>query len=184
MLFTHQASLAFSASSLQYQTPKTHKADGSSAEDASVGFRAERVTLSLGSFLAEDVQGDFVDSSFLMDDLASVDRAIGGCYVVPGKELLTLSVGVLVSDLEFTITNVAVLRLFIHRVPTPCSGMELLWCSNVQLANARATGDSSSGTLSVLRSWRCCWCSTFRHELVNSSFRACGGCRMFPPPPS
>jgi len=107
---------------------------------------------------------------------------------------LTLSVGVLGGDLESTSTRVAVLRLFVDRVPSPCSSMELLWflsdgvCrnfgSNVRHTNARATRDPSSGTLSVFWSWRSCWCSVFWHELVNSSFSACGGCRMYHPPPS
>ena len=70
VLSSHQASLAFSPSALQYPTHKT-LVGGSFAKYASVGSRVECVPLSLGSFLAEDVQGDFVDSFFLHDDLAS-----------------------------------------------------------------------------------------------------------------
>jgi hypothetical protein len=70
-LSSYQASFALSASDLQYPTPKTQKADGFSAEDASVGSRAEHVNPSLDSFLAEDVQGNFVDPSFFLDDPVS-----------------------------------------------------------------------------------------------------------------
>jgi len=215
-LSSHQASFALSASDPQYPTPKTHKADGSFAEDASVGYRVERVNPSLDSFLAEDVQGDFVDLSFFLDDPASglslsgmelisasinwvaspssVRFQLSLIRVISFVRPLTLSMGVLVDDLESTSPRVAVLWLLIDRVPTPCSGMELLWflsdgvcrifCSNVRHATARATTGPSSGTLFVFWSWRSCWCSVFWHELVNSSFRACGGCRMYPLPPS
>ncbi|KAL9400743.1 hypothetical protein Peur_004592 [Populus x canadensis] len=70
VLSAHQASLAFSPSALQYPTHKT-LASGYFTEDASIGYRVERVPPSLGSFLTEDVQGDFVDSSFLQDNLVS-----------------------------------------------------------------------------------------------------------------
>jgi hypothetical protein len=147
-LSSHQASFALSASDPQYPTPKTHKADGSFAEDASIGYRAERVNPSLDSFLAEDVQGDFVDLSFFLDDPASglslsgmelisasinwvaspssVRFQLSLIRVISFVRPLTLSVGVLVDDLESTSPRVAVLWLLIDRVPTPCSGMELL----------------------------------------------------------
>ena len=147
-LSSHQASFALSASDPQYPTPKTHKADGSFAEDASIGYRAERVNPSLDSFLAEDVQGDFVDLSFFLDDPAS-GLSLSGMELISASinwvaspssvrfqlslirviyfvRPLTLSVGVLVDDLESTSPRVAVLWLLIDRVPTPCSGMELL----------------------------------------------------------
>jgi len=147
-LSSHQASFALSASDPQYPTPKTHKADGSFAEDASIGYRVERVNPSLDSFLAEDVQGDFVDLSFFLDDPAS-GLSLSGMELISASinwvaspssvrfqlslirviyfvRPLTLSVGVLVDDLESTSPRVAVLWLLIDRVPTPCSGMELL----------------------------------------------------------
>lgn len=104
------------------------------------------------------------------------DRSVVALY--EGDELPTLSVGVLVGDMETclptsTANRIKVLRLFVDKVPTLCSGMEMLrfltdgvcrfFGSTIQHANARDTGDSPSSTLSelVLRSWRCCWCFAF-----------------------
>jgi hypothetical protein len=137
----------------------------------------------------------------MLRSLVDEDPDGSGVALYEGDELLTLFVGVLVGDMETCLptsiaNNIKVLRLFVDKMPTPCSGMEMLrfltdgvcrfFGSTVQHANARDTGDSPSGTLSelVLRSWRCCWCFAFWHETVNSSSRACGGCRMYPTPPS